>query len=136
MAYFMRFVSLDLRPFSLAELESALRTVDAKYSISRSGKNTPNGELRYGRSLYALLEISKIDDDVAELRAALAEIENEAAKRVHESLANVTDVLTVEVKYQGRGTEKTVRMLDPISGGLQSQLRPRISSPWHGFQLM
>jgi hypothetical protein len=25
---------------------------------------------------------------------------------------------------------------DTDAGGLQSQLRPRISSPWHGFQLM
>ena len=133
MAYFMRFVSLDPRPFSLAELETALTTVDAKYSIKRPVENTASGELRYGRSLYALLEISKVDDDVAELRAAVAEIENEAAKRVYESLADATDVLTIEVKYQGRGTEKTLRMLDPIWEWLIDNRRGLVQADGEGF---
>lgn len=133
MAYFMRFVSVDPRPLSLTELEEALRAVDVKYSIRRSERDTSSGELRYGRSLYALLDISKVDEDVAALRDTVGKIEGETAKRVHQRLEHATDVLTVEVKWQSRGTEKTLRMLDPILEWLIANRHGFVQADGEGF---
>jgi hypothetical protein len=133
MAYFMRFVSLDPRPLSLPELETALKAVDAKYSIRRSENNAPIGELRFGRSLFALLNVSKDDEDIAELREAVGQIEGETARRVHQILERATDVLTVEVKWQGRSTGKTLRMIDPMWEWLNAHRRGLVQADGEGF---
>jgi len=139
MSYYMRYISSDERPLTLSELEAALRTVDGKYSIQRTSgaEHEESGELRYGRALYAVLDIvdGRTDpcEDLAELRSLVEGVEAEGRDRVLQTLQVATHVLVVEVKWQGRSVENTLRRLGPLWDWLKANRRGLSQADGEGF---
>jgi hypothetical protein len=109
MAYYLRYISTDERPILLAELEAALKSIDPKYSIVGTDRS---GRLKYGRGLYALLDVTQAanggGDEIAELREEVEAIGGANSQQVLQFLDSSTEVLTLEVKWQSRSTDETL----------------------------
>lgn len=84
MSYYMRYILSDERPVTLCLRETALRAVDSRYSIQRtsSGETSESGELKYGRALYAVLDIVDASTGATEeLKELRSEVEAALAKQ-------------------------------------------------------
>jgi hypothetical protein len=134
MAYYLRFISMDDRPIMLADLEGALKAVDPKYSINGSERS---GRLKYGRGLYALLDVTKAAnggrDEIAELREEVAAIGGVDSQKVLHVLDSSTEVLTLEVKWQTRSTDETLDKFGPLWDWLRANRRGLIQADGEGY---
>lgn len=116
MGYHMRFIVKDDKELSFEKLESALKELDSKYSVDFD-KN--EGELIYGDSKYAVLEINKKDDeyfedDIEMLIERVEVTEGENKEIVLDTLRNSKSFFFVRVLLGGRDDEETLGKIDPI----------------------
>ncbi len=138
MSYFMRYISTDSASMSIDLIEAALSASDPKYSVRRLTNCVgDSGELRYGRALYAILDIvNNADDeceDIKELRSLVNAADADVSYRVLQSFDRWTSLLTLEVKFQGRSRERTLVKLDPLWDWLVENRRGLIHADGEGF---
>lgn len=117
MGYHLRYLLTDPEPTTLDLLERALREVDGAYTIRRTGADE-HGELLRGDELFGEIEIDRpgelFDEELVELREAIAGAEEEPRRIVEHALATATAMVVVRVLWQGREPEPTLDAIDPL----------------------
>jgi hypothetical protein len=132
MGYYMRFFVEDGRPLTLDEVANGLRSIDPGFRIEA------DGTLHRADQLLGQLEVISNGDDVLrdEINEFLEMIEDAEGPRTAE-LANrlnqVTAVLGVQVLWQGRTSEQTLNLLDPLWNWLMEHRGGLIQADGEGF---
>ena len=139
MSYYMRYISNDPRLFSLLDIESALQAVDPKYSIKITSTclSVQAGQLKYGRALYACIEIVNVSqvqcEDIEELREEVEDGGEGENERVLHCLDTATCLLTMEVKWQSRSNEVTLQKIDPLWNWLTENRKGLAQADGEGY---
>lgn len=131
MSYYMRYIVTDDRPLSLSDLQAALTTVDADYSIT-------DGELGHGAELYGEIEINVrgeelCDEELGELRDFVEEALGENKERVMEALRSANAMVVVRVLWQGRDSEPTLEKIAPLWQWLFSNREGLMQADGEGY---
>jgi len=112
MSYFMRYISTDTAPITLAQLEQALQAVNSRYRIV-------NNVLHLGDDVYGDLEINLpgdelFADEITELQETVSDTRSKQKRTVLETLQQATAIVAVQVLWQNREMETTLQGLDPL----------------------
>jgi hypothetical protein len=112
MSYFMRYISTDTAPITLAQLEQALQAVNPHYRIV-------NNVLYLGDDVYGDLEINLpgdalFADEITELQETVSDTRSKQKRTVLETLQQATAIVAVQVLWQNREMETTLQALDPL----------------------
>jgi hypothetical protein len=112
MSYFMRYISTDATPITLAQLEQGLQAVNPTYRVVDS-------VLHLGDEVYGDIEINYpsdelFADEIAELQEAVRDAHGKQKRVVLNVLQQATTIIAVQVLYQNREIETTLQALDPL----------------------
>lgn len=112
MGYYMRYIVTDEQRVSLSEIERALRAIDPHYLVG-------DGDLKHDDGLYGQLEINQpgdglFEEEVDELKAELEDTRGKAKKKVEAVLENAKAVVAIQVLWQDRDIEETLKKIDPL----------------------
>ena len=138
MGYYMRYISTDEREITIPSLESVLKRVDPRYSITNVQK-TPreSGNLMYGGEIYGQIEINRpgdelFEEEVEELKEFLSESRGKK-KTVLQTLTNAKTIVAVQVLWQDRDTEQTLIRIDPLWDWLFNNRRGLLQADGEGY---
>lgn len=131
MAYYMRFFVTTESGLPLSEINHALKAADDRYSIE-------NGDLLFGGDLYGQIEISTPGDEIfeselEEFKAELEQAEGNGKKKVEATLLCTKAIVVVQVLWQDRDSEETLRRLDPLWEWLISNHKGLMQADGEGF---
>lgn len=112
MSYFMRYISADTAPITVADLQQALQVVNPQYRIV-------DNVLHLGDDVFGDIEINHPDDElfqdeIAELREAVDDVRGKGKQAVLDVLEHATTIVAVQVLYQARDVETTLQAIDPL----------------------
>jgi hypothetical protein len=132
MGYYMRFFVEDGKPLTLDEVASGLNGIDPEFRIDA------DGTLHRADQLLSQLEISSTDDDllreeINEFVEMIEEAQGARTAELADRLNQVTAVLGVQVLWQGRTSEQTLNLLDPLWNWLLEHRRGLIQADGEGF---
>jgi len=118
MGYLMRYISTDKREITLPLIERALRQIDSAYAIANV-EIDDLGDLMYGDTHFAIIEINRpgddmFEDDLAEFRDLVGQGAGLSEARVREVLDNARALMVVEAFWQGDDAESTLAKIDPL----------------------
>lgn len=123
MSYRMHFFFTDHGDFYWNDLSESLKATDPQYDVVG---DSPNVELRYGSGLYGRMElispidrewISELCDEIDRTYAHFREgrIEDEFdSQQIRLILNDAESALEINVVWQDRQAEDTLRRIDPI----------------------
>jgi hypothetical protein len=129
MGCYMRFLLEDDRPLSLDVIMAGLSAVDPGFALSAGGDLTRGGEL------LAQLELNQPGDGLFEDGVGLLceQAEDAGKPEVATRLGSVTAILAAQVLLQGRDTEETLDLLDPLWEWLIATRRGLLHADAEGF---
>ena len=114
MGYYLRYLITDDKSISLDQLQTGLKGVDPAYSV------TTDGETSYGKDLCGDIDLNYphdglFDEEIAELKDEISSLPKSAPKdKVLDILDRTNTIIAVQVLWQGRPTEQTLAMLNPL----------------------
>ena len=116
MGHYLRYITTDSRPITLATLTHALQQMDAAYTVYLSDIDVNSGDLYHMEWLLGVLEINSqgeeiFEEDIADLKE-LVEFSNNVS--VLETLNQAKAIIAVEAIWQGNNSEATLRKLDAL----------------------
>ena len=120
MGYYMRFFTTSTEETTLSTIETALKRTDAAYSITnRISARHEAGTLAYEDGLYGQIEVNRTGDglfgaEVEEFREEAEEAPGKGKETVLEALDATRAIVSIELLFQNRETEETLRRIDPI----------------------
>ncbi|MDC0935462.1 hypothetical protein OAS39_04175 [Pirellulales bacterium] len=131
MGYYMRFIVEDDTPLTLEVVDSALKTYDAQYAIR-------DGGLYFEEDIYGEIEINKHGEELcnAELQELREFVEDAAVgqqDRVLENLREAKCMVVLRVLSQGRDTDSTLKVLDPLWEWLFTYRRGLLQADGEGY---
>lgn len=116
----MRFFVAGAEEISLSTIEIALKQVDAAYAITdRISGQREAGMLVYENGAYGQVEINRpgdglFEEEIEEFREGAEEAASAGEARVLEVLEAAKAIVAVQVLFQERETEATLRRIDPL----------------------
>ncbi len=118
MGYFMRYIATDERPVTFDTLREVLTAIDAKYTL-RPTDLDELVEVMYDGQLYGQVEIDSpedelFEDDISAFTEMLGEPKTDAEQTVAAALAAATQIVAVEMFWEGTDGEATFSKFDPL----------------------
>jgi hypothetical protein len=118
MGYLMRFISTDAGDITLAVIEIALKQVDPAYAIA-NGEIDDLGDLMYGETQVAIIEINRpgddmFEDDLAAFKDMVGQGMKPNESLVRSALENATALIVIEATWEGDDAESTLAKIDPL----------------------
>jgi len=116
----MRFLTTDPNRITLSTIETALKQADVAYAITdRISRRREAGTLTYAGGVYGQIELNRsgdglFDEEIKELREGAEEATGRGKKKVLKALDTAKTIVAIQVLFQDRETEETLRKLDPI----------------------
>lgn len=137
MGYYMRFISADERPLSLTDIGEALKTIDRRYRL-RPTDLDELVEVLYDGKLYAQIEINVPGDELFadDISAFVEMIGPPASQEEHlvaATLAAATQIIAVEMFWEGTNSEATFALFDPLWDWLFTNRRGLLQADTEGF---
>ncbi len=117
MGYYMRFITTDSRPSSIADLRTALKAAHPAWDLNEtSGGTRLSATISFEGALYGDLEINHpgdglFEDELQELKEFLEYAGKGSKRKVTQTLSKATAIYAVQVLWQGRDTEETLDKL-------------------------
>jgi hypothetical protein len=114
----MRYIVTDDREVTLGLLESELQQID-NYRIERDADDETLGDLMHENALYGRIELCRpgdglFEEEIEDLKGFIAEVEGDRKNDVLNVLNSAKTMVVVQVLDQGRRTEETLVMIDPL----------------------
>jgi hypothetical protein len=133
----MRYFALDAAPLTLANMEAELKAADPAYAIRLDLWDTL-GDLFYGETRLAQIEINHADDDifqddVAEFLDTVGDDPSPEAARVRDTLQNAAAIIALECFWEGTDSEATLARLDPLVDWLFAHAPGLFQADGEGF---
>ncbi len=135
----MRYISTDEQEITIPVLESALKQIDSRYSITDVRKSPrESGDLMYGDDVYGQIEINGpgdglFEEELGELKEFLSESRSKNKRAVLETLANSKRTVAIQVLWQDRDDEQTLGRIDPLWGWLFANRRGLLQVDGEGY---
>jgi hypothetical protein len=120
MGYYLRFISSNDQEITIPLLEKALKSVDRRYSIKNVQKPPgESGDLRFGKETYAHIEINRVgenifEEELEELKEFVNDSRGRKKNKVFQTLDEARTIVAVQVLWQDRDTEETMRKINPL----------------------
>ncbi len=137
MGYFMRYILADARPINFALIGETLAVLDPLYSL-RATDLDELVEVLYDDQLYGQIEIDVpgdelFDDDLSAFTEMLGETTGAEEQLVAEILSEATQILAVEMFWEGENSEATYARFDPLWIWLFANRRGVLQADSEGF---
>ncbi len=137
MGYYMRFISADERPLSLAIIGQALNAIDSRY-VMRPTDLDELVEVVYDSKLYGQIEINTpgdelFEDDISAFMEMLGTATTQEECLVTTTLAAATQIIAVEMFWEGTNSEATFALFDPLWDWLFANRRGILQADSEGF---
>ena len=118
MGYLMRYIVTDGREITFPMIEAALKAVDPAYTIANI-EVEDLGDLMYGDTQCAIIEINRpgddmFEDDLAEFQDLVGKGDNTGEQLVRETLTNATALIVIEAIWKGEDAEPVLAKIDPL----------------------
>jgi hypothetical protein len=118
MGYLMRYISTDGREITLSMIEAALKAVDPSYAIANVEVDDL-GDLMYGDTQCAIIEINRpgddmFEDDLAEFQDLVGKGDTGVEHVVRHTLTNATALIVIEALWKGEDAEPVLAKIDPL----------------------
>src|SRR5262249_12376022 len=120
MPYRMRFFDTSDTALILKDIEGALKLVDLAYRLEIfEDSEPPLADLYFRDGVYAQIEINQpgdglFDEEIQEMLEFLADAKGSGRKRVENVLKTAKRTIALQVLGQGRETEETLSVIDPV----------------------
>lgn len=137
MGYFMRFISEDASLLDFESLADVLRGLDARYILRPTDLNDLV-EVLYDGQLYGQVEINPrgdelFDDDISAFLEMLGSPSTAGEQQVAQTLSAATQIIAVEMFWQGTNPEPTFEKFDPLWDWLFANRRGILQADTEGF---
>jgi hypothetical protein len=118
MGYLMRYIATDGREITLPMIEAALKTIDPAYAIVNVEVDDL-GDLMYGDTQCAIIEINRpgddmFEDDLAEFQDLVGKGDTGGEQVVRHTLTNATALIVIEALWKGEDAEPVLAKIDPL----------------------
>lgn len=120
MPYRMRFFDTSAEALSLKDVEAVLKREDPAYRLEIfEDSEPPAADLYFRDGVYAQIEINQpgdglFDEEIEEMLESLFDPEDRGQKRVEQVLKTAKRTIAVQVLSQGRTSEETLSVIDPL----------------------
>ena len=116
MALYIRYLSTDPADITLQTLAEALGTADPSYAIAAAGnrRRVMRGEESLGEIEIAHAAQPLFSEEIEDLKAALADLDELAARPVRQLFQQTRAMVVVRVLWERRDTEETLAGLKPL----------------------
>lgn len=116
MGYYMRYAAADTREITPCLLETVLRALDPWYRLEAESRTS---KLMYGDGTYGRMSLLRAGEEefqaeMADLRAAMADISLSQRKTVHNVLRQAETLVVLKVVWEARDTESTMERIHPL----------------------
>ncbi len=116
MGYYMRYITTDAAPITLAAIEKALQEIDADYSIINTELGDL-GDLMHQEMLCGQIEINRADDDIfeddcQELKELVQGIDDPNEQTVLDTLEKARAIIAVEAIWDESDSETVLEKID------------------------
>ena len=138
LGYYMRFIAADEQDVSLGVLAAALKERDAAYLIERDEASDNEGLLTYKGDVYGEIEVNRagdgiFDEEIAELREFVDEVEGGNKSEVLGILDRAKAIVAVRVLWQGRESDETLEKIDPLWQWLLAHRKGLMQADGEGY---
>src|SRR5437016_3039665 len=120
MGYYIRFFSTSNDEITLSKIETALKQADSAYAITdKTSGRREGGILTYEGGVYGQIEIDRPGDglfgeDLEELKEEAEEAHGKGKNTVLKALGAAKAIVAIDLLFQDRETEVTLRKIDPV----------------------
>ena len=137
MGYYMRYISTDERPLSLAMIGETLGAIDPRYLI-RTTDLDELVEVIYDDKLYGQIEINTpgdelFEDDINAFMEMVGKPTTQEEHLVMATLTAATQMIAVEMFWEGTASEATFALFDPLWDWLFANRRGVLQADTEGF---
>lgn len=137
MGYYMRYIAADERPLSLAAISEALSLINPRY-LMRPTDLDDLVEVLYDNNLYGQIEINRpgdelFEDDISAFIEMIGEASTSEERLVMMTLTAATQIIAVEMFWQGTDSEATFALFDPLWDWLFANRRGILQADTEGF---
>ena len=137
MGYYMRYIAADERPLSLAAISEALSLINPRY-LMRPTDLDDLVEVLYDDKLYGQSEINRpgdelFEDDISAFIEMIGEASTSEERLVMMTLTAATQIIAVEMFWQGTDSEATFALFDPLWDWLFANRRGILQADTEGF---
>ncbi len=137
MGYFMRYISADERPLSLAAIGEVLSAIDTKY-VMRPTDLDELAEVVYDGKLYGQIEMNVpgdelFEDDISAFMEMVGGATSQEERLVTATLTSATQIIAVEMFWEGTESEATFAIFDPLWDWLFANRRGILQADAEGF---
>ena len=137
MGYYMRYISADERPLNLTAMGEALSAIDPRYRM-RPTDLDDLVEVVYDDKMYGQIEINGTDDelfedDISAFIEMIGEATTQEERLVTSTLTAATQIIAVEMFWEGTDSEATFALFDPLWDWLFANRRGILQADSEGF---
>ena len=138
MGYYMRFIFDGDNEISMAGIEVGLKSIDSNYNFAEWDQERESAELFHGNELYGEIEINRIggelmDEEIEELIEDVEDAVGGDKDGVLQVLTNSKAMFVIRVLWQGRETEDTLEMIDPLWEWLFTKYKGLLQADGEGY---
>jgi hypothetical protein len=137
MGYFMRFILTDPRTLDMKAIGDVLTAVDPHY-VMRPTDLDDLVEVLYDDTLYGQIEIDNhgdelFEDDISAFTEMLGEAKTPGETTVADALKTATQIIAVEMFWEGTNGEATFEKFDPLWDWLFANRKGVLQADTEGF---
>ncbi len=137
MGYYMRYIVADERPLTLESLGVVFKTIDSRY-VMRPTDLDELVEVVYDDKLYGQIEINApgdelFEDDISAFVEMLGTATSTEERLVAATLTAATQMIAVEMFWEGTDSEATFAIFDPLWDWLFANRRGILQADTEGF---
>lgn len=120
MPYRMRFFDTSDEALSIKGIEVALKREDPAYHLEVfEDSERPLADMYFGGGVYAQIELNQpgdglFDEEIQEMLEFIIDAEGKGRKQVEQVLKAAKRIIAVQVLSQGRQSEETLAVIDPL----------------------
>ena len=137
MGYYMRYIAADERPLNLGLIGETLRSIDPRY-VLRATDLDELVEVLYDGTLYGQIEINApgdelFEDDISAFMEMVGTATTQEERLVTATLTAATQIVAVEMFWEGTASEGTFAKFDPLWDWLFANRRGILQADTEGF---
>jgi hypothetical protein len=116
----MRYFDTSDEALSIKDIEVALKRQDPAYRLEIfEGSERPLADMYFGNGVYAQIELNQpgdglFDEEIQEMLECIVDAEGKGQKQVKNVLRTAKRTIAVQVLSQGRESEETLSVIDPL----------------------
>jgi hypothetical protein len=138
MGYYLRYITTEEDPPTLATLRAAFQEIDGAYRVIPSQADEAGADLFYGELFCGELEINRagddlFDEDLAELRLLVHHARGEQRERVLQVLDQARALVSMSAVWQGGDPEPVLSRIDPLWDWLFPRYAGLLQADGDGF---